>query len=137
MKLNECQATYPEPVGVLQAGGGVVWEHLQRDALLGDGDDGPLVHVRVVNSHPAENGERLDEVLVVLAEREVVELVDQLDDPDDLAGRVLDGHAQDVLVPEVDALVDAGVEARILVCVLYVDRLQKENTIKRVPITQK
>ena len=55
--------------------------------LLGHGHDRLLVHAGVVDAHPAEDGKRLQEVLVVLAERQLVELVDQLDHTHDLQGQ--------------------------------------------------
>lgn len=58
--------TYPQPVGLVHGGGGVIAEHLQGDTLLGHGHDGLLVHVGVVDAHATEDGERLHKVLVVL-----------------------------------------------------------------------
>ena len=83
-------------------------EYFQRDLLLGHGHDGLLEHPDVVDAHAAEDGKRLNEVLVVLRERQVLELVDQLEDAQDpvVLAAVLDGHAQDGLVSEPAAGVD-------------------------------
>lgn len=43
-------------------------------------------HMRVVNSHPAEYRERLDEILVVLRERQIDHFIDQLNDTNYLIG---------------------------------------------------
>lgn len=102
----------------------MVGQHLQRDILLGDGHHRLLVHVRVVDAHAAEDGKGLHEVLVVLREGQIVELVDELDDADDLAAGVLDGHAEDGLVLEVGALVDTWVEPGVFVHVGEVGSLQ-------------
>jgi hypothetical protein len=105
----------------------VVRQHLQSDALLGYRHHRLLVHVRVVNTHSAEDRERLDEVLVVLGERKIVELVYQLDDADYLSRRVLDGHAQYRLVLERRPLVHAGVEPLVFLGDRYVNRLQTHS----------
>jgi len=60
--------THPQPMSLVHGGRCVVTEHLQGDTLLGHRHDGLLVHVRVVDAHAAEDGERLHEVLVVLGE---------------------------------------------------------------------
>lgn len=103
----------------------MVRQNLQRDVLLRYRHHSLFVHVRVVYAHTAEDGEGLDEVLVVLGEGQVVELVDELDDADDLARGILDGHAKDGLVLETRAIVDALVEAGVFVRVGYVDGLGK------------
>lgn len=46
-----------------------------------------------MDSHSAEYRERLDKVLVVLREKQIVEFIDQLNHADYLTGRILDGHA--------------------------------------------
>lgn len=109
----------------------MVRQHLQRDALLRYGHHRLLVHVRVVDAHAAEDGEGLHEVLVVLRERQVVEFVYKLYDSDYLTGGVLDRHAQDRLVLEAGALVDARVEPGILLSVGDVDRLPSCGHVPR------
>jgi hypothetical protein len=49
-------------------------KNFESDLLLGHSHDRLFVHADVVDTHAAEDGEGLDEVLVVLGEREVVEL---------------------------------------------------------------
>lgn len=88
-------------------------------------------HVRVVDPHSAEYRERLDEVLVVLREEQIVELVDQLDDTDYLAGGILDGHTEDRPVLEAGAVVHHRVESRVLVSVRYANGLKMTLTSSR------
>lgn len=102
----------------------MVRQDFQSNILLGYRHHSLLVHVRVVDTHPAEDGESLHEVLVVLRERQVVELVDELDDADDLPGGVFDSHAQDAFVLEADALVDAWVKPGVVFCAEDVDSLK-------------
>lgn len=71
----------------------------------------------VVYAHAAEDGESFHEVLIVFREGQVVELVNKLNDANYLAGGIFNGHAEDGLVLEAGAIVDALVEARIFVCV--------------------
>ena len=76
-----------------------------------------LVHPHVVDAHAAENGEGLDEVLVVAGELEAVELVDELEDAQHLARlprAVRHRHAQHRRVPEGRAAVHRLVEAFVL-----------------------
>ena len=70
--------------------------------LLGHSHHRFLVHPDVVDAHAAEDAERLNKVLVVLREGQVVKLVDQLEDAQDpvVFAAVLDGHAQDGPVTE-------------------------------------
>ena len=44
--------------------------------LLGHGHTGRLVHPDVGDAHPAEDGEGLEEVLIIGGEGKIVELVD-------------------------------------------------------------
>lgn len=46
----------------------MIAEHLECDTLLCHRDNCFLIHVRVVNSHSAEDCERFDKVLIVLGE---------------------------------------------------------------------
>lgn len=92
------------------------------------------LHVRIVNSHSAEYRESLDEVLVVLRERQIVELVDQLNDTDYLAGGILDGHAENRAVLEAGAVVHHRVESQIFVSVRYINSLKITFTSSRVLI---
>lgn len=108
----------------------MVRQHLERDTLFGNGHHRPLVHVRIVDAHAAEDRKRLDEILVILGERQIVEFVHQLDHPYDLARGVLDGHAEDAFVLEAGALVDAGIEPCVLIRVLDVDDLDMMLEIK-------
>lgn len=81
--------------------------------------------MRIVDSHSAEYRERLDKVLVVLRERQIVELIDQLNNADYLPGRVLDGHTKDRAMPERwNGVVHEWIESRVLVSVRYIDSLQ-------------
>lgn len=78
----------------------------------------------VVDSHTAEDGERLDKVLVILRECMIVKFVYQLYNADNLARGVLDGHAEDGAMPEACALVNRRIEFRVLVCIGDVHRLK-------------
>lgn len=128
----------------------MIAEHLERHALLGHRHDRLLVHVRVVNSHPAEDRERLHKVFVIFGKdlrkdhvdrwtcgsteahtHQTVKLVDQLYHADDLPERVLDRHAEDRFVPEALAVVDARVEAIVLVRVADIYSLQKGGRDQR------
>lgn len=81
--------------------------------------------MRVVQSHPAENCESLQKVLVVAGEGQVIEFVDELHNAEYFAGGVADGLAQDGPVAEAAVLVNLGVEALVLVRVGNVDRLRE------------
>ena len=92
-------------------------ENFQCDLLLGHGDAGLLVHPDVVKAHPAEDGEGLDKVLVVLGEGQPVELVDQLEQAQHLVRLVAVhyGHAQNALVLETLVLVNLKTQAKRLI----------------------
>jgi hypothetical protein len=47
---------------------------VEKYLLLGHGEDRRLVHLHIVDPHPAEDGEGLHKVLVVGGERQVVKL---------------------------------------------------------------
>lgn len=73
----------------------VVREALQGDLLLRHQLAGVLVHLRVVDAQPAEDGERLEERHVAVREGGPVRLVDQLRHPYHGLLAVDDGHAED------------------------------------------
>lgn len=110
--------------GVVNRGRGVIAEHLQRHTLLRHRHYCLLVHVRIVDSHPAKDGKRLHKVLVVLRKGQVVEFVHQLNHADYLPVAVLDRHAQNRLVLKHLALVHAPVEPIILVRVRNINCLR-------------
>lgn len=83
--------------------------------------------MRVVDAHAAENGKSLHKIFIVFGEREVIELVDQLDDADDLTRRVFDRHAQDRPVLEAGAVIDAAVEPRVVLGARYVHCLHNKH----------
>lgn len=56
---------------------------------------------------------------------QVVKFIDQLNDADDLAQRVLNGHAEDGFVLERCVLINTGIKARILVSIWYGYSLRK------------
>lgn len=58
-----------------------------------------------MNSHPAEYRERLDEILIVLCKKQIVELIDQLNDADYLTGGVLDSHTKNCTMPKADTVI--------------------------------
>ena len=82
---------------------GVVPEDFQGDLLLSHCQYGLLIHVNVVDSHPAKNSERLHEILIVARERQILKLVDQLKHTQNFVGLVgiNDGHAQNGFVLEI------------------------------------
>lgn len=58
-----------------------------------------------MNPHPAEYRERLDEILIILCKKQIVEFIDQLNDTDYLTGGVLDGHAKNCTMPKTGTII--------------------------------
>lgn len=79
--------------------------------------------MRVMDTHSAENCESFDEILVVLGKRKIVEFINQLYDADNLPRRILYGHAEDVLVLEIGAIVYVRVKSWIIISVEYINSL--------------
>lgn len=77
-----------------------------------------------MNSHPAEDRERLDKIFIVLREKQIVEFIDQLNDTDYLAGRILDGHTKNCTMPKAGTIVHQRIESRIFVSIRYIDSLK-------------
>lgn len=77
-----------------------------------------------MNSHPAEDRERLDKIFIVLRERQIVEFIDQLNDADYLTGRILDGHTKNCTVLKASTVVHQRIESRIFVSVRYIHSLK-------------
>lgn len=123
--------TYSKPLCVVYSSRSMIRQHLKRDTLFSNGDHRPLVHVRIMDAHSAEDSKGLDKVLVILSERQIIEFVHQLDHSYDLARGVLDGHAEYAFVLEADALVDAGIEPCVFIRILDVDDLNMKLEIIR------
>ena len=64
------------------------------------------------------------EVLIILVEGGVVHLVDQLNDPNDLAGHVLDGHAEDGFGTEICPLIHLLKSRTIPVNIKHISQTQ-------------
>lgn len=77
-----------------------------------------------MNSHSAEDRERLDKIFIILREKQIVEFVDQLNDADYLTGRIFDGHTKNCTMPKAGTVVHQRIESQIFVSVRYIDSLK-------------
>jgi len=77
-----------------------------------------------MDPHPTEYCKRLNEILIVLREGQIIELVDQLDNADYLTGGILNGHTKNRAMPESGAVIHHRIESSIFVSVRYVDSLK-------------
>lgn len=81
-------------------------------------------------AHTTENGERFHKVLIVLSERQVVELVNELNNADYLTGRIFDGHTKNGLVLEAGAIVNTLIETYIFIGIRDVNSLRDSEYVE-------
>lgn len=80
--------------------------------------------MRIMDSHPTEYRKRLNEILIVFREGQVIELIDQLNNTNYLSGRILDCHAKNRAMPKSGAVIHHRIESSVFVSVRYVDSLK-------------